>query len=198
MDLFPPNLTRRSAFSLVEVLVALVLISVVLTTAVLLLNSTRQVSRQVELNTDPTADAFTGLVEPLRNDVLNLMPTRVFSGQKQPDSLTLSGNSLSWLRLWDQQVAGVRYQWDEAAQRIERVQTLRDTAITNTVLSSVTSWQVEVRHEGAPYTTWPVDNTPLPQAIRVQGELDSGETLDVTLVIPAGMSVTGSVERITR
>lgn len=176
MELHPPILRRRrGGFSLVELLVALALVSVVTTLAWMILDSTRRVGEEIAREAEsPAAELW----ERLDREFNHLLAGP--SGLKQEPTLAFaSGSGLDLKALPPSEVGApletlVSYRLEEAALlRISR-SAYSDLAVTNRVLEGVAAFAAQGRLAEGWTPQWPVEGEPQTVPARVRVAVDLG------------------------
>ncbi len=193
MDPRSPALTARRGFGLVEVLVAMALLSVIGASALLLLRTVGDGTRGIQ-GREPT-DPLDARMEELRDDLLHVMKPWTFSGQKGPEALRLASGQLAFVRSRIEGPVLIRY--ERAGEGILRVETIGQGSETNLWLENVVEWNLQAWHGGTWLPVWPPekDKGP-PSLLSLDLMLADGEQRALRLPIPAGLSVTGATQRV--
>jgi len=192
MDPSKHALTRR-AFTLVELLVALSLVAVIGTLALLLLNSTRKVSAEVNAFRLSASEI---LLRELEQDLYHLH--RKPSGKEWPPFELLEGSRLQFTTHL-QLETGTRIPV-ACSYRPEGRGSLRivespylSTGLTNRIdrLKRPLTFQLLVKEEWV--STWPPEETESAEAppvlLRVQGDLEDGTGFSHVMAIPAHLRI---------
>lgn len=190
----PPPPRNSAAFSLIEVLVALALMTLVLTLSALLLRASGRVTEAIHTPPPRQASHFVRLLEsdldrlvrgPLPRDEAGLI-LHPEEGLSFPVLLTDASNRPRRFR--------VRYLWNVGSE-IRRVlhEPLENVAVTNTVLSARTYFRIVARNDGKESVSWPPEsNSPPPAALRVELEVAGEAPISRDLFLPASLHVTSA------